>query len=152
MFSPAPSRTAGTKPRTWSPPTCRSTCPSCSSRRRRRLASRSCPGRELAAAVPPASTFGRASDGGEFPSRPGRSRQRCYLRPTPLFHPLEFPTGLVVRRLVPLSLHRVLGPLHRKPFGVHDPSQLVVAERNLRCLGQMGVEPGQRPDAEAVSQ
>src|SRR3972149_5134091 len=129
MISPAPSRTAGTKPRTWSPPTCRSACPSCSSRRRKRPASRSSRGPGLPAGLHTAPTFGSASGGDGFPFHPDRSRQRCYLWPTPLFQSLEFAAGPVVGRLVPLPLHRVLGPLDRKPFGVHDSSQLVCAER-----------------------
>jgi hypothetical protein len=141
-----------TQPQTWCPPRCKSVSRSCSLPRRIRPSSRFGQVRGLRADGLPEPTFASTPGVGGSPFRLEKSMQNRRPRGWLFFERAQLPAGLLKRRLVALSLHRVLGTLERKTFLLHDPSELIVAEADPRFLDQVGVQASQRPNTEAVSQ
>jgi hypothetical protein len=149
---PKPPETPGTPRRTWYPPSCRSACRSGRRHLRRSLAFGFSRGPALPAAGQPESTSASRPGEGGSPSRPGRSRLRCYHPQTPSFHAFQLATAFVVGRLVPLAFHRVFGTLEGKYLLVQNSPQAVGCQTNACLTFPVGNQPGGRPHAEAEAQ
>src|SRR5271166_3873025 len=149
---PEPPETRETPFPIWYRPLCRLARPSCSLHRRRRPSSRFAQVQGLQVACRLVPTSASEPDVGGSPFHPERSAQNRRHRGSLFFEAAQLRRRFLERRFVALPFHRVLGALKRKAFLFHDPSQLIVAEADTRLFEQVGVQPGQRPNAEPVSQ
>src|SRR6516164_4275951 len=151
-WPPAPLGTPETLSQTWYRPACRSTCRSCSPRRRRRPSSRSAQERAPQAVGPREPTFASVPDVCGPPFHPERSARTRRHRGSLFFEGSQLHCGPLERCFVALSFHRVLGALERKSLLLHDPPQLILAEGDAGTFEQVRVQASQRPDTETVSQ